>query len=120
LKLLVDTNIIIYHANGDQTLSNYLDKNHIHVSVFSEMELLSYSKITVQEEILLKEYLNAVTIIGFTDQLKNRAIELRRKFNLKLLDAIIAATSLEYGYTFFTADEDFRKIDNFDFVLYKR
>ncbi|MBO6622380.1 MAG: type II toxin-antitoxin system VapC family toxin [Balneola sp.] len=92
MKLLVDTNIIIYHANGDQTLSNYLDKNHIHVSVFSEMELLSYSKITVQEEKLLKEYLNAVTIIGFTDQLKNRAIELRRKFNLKLLDAIIAAT----------------------------
>ena len=119
MNLLLDTNIIIYHANGDTVLSEYLSGNHIHISVISEMELLSYPKITVNEESRLKEYLDAATIIGFTDQLKNRAIHLRRKFGLKLLDALIAATSIEYGHTLFTADEDFKKIDSFDFVIYK-
>jgi len=120
MNLLLDTNIVIYHANGDTTLSEYLNDNHIHISVITEMELLSYSKITIDEEKRLREYLDAVTIIGFTDQLKNRAIQLRRKFGLKLMDAIIAATSIEYGCSLFTADEDFRKINNFDFVLYQR
>ncbi|MEX0722171.1 MAG: type II toxin-antitoxin system VapC family toxin [Balneolaceae bacterium] len=119
MNLLVDTNIIIYHANGDQQLSRHLHGNRLFISVITEMEVLSFSKMDNIEEQNLKKYLESVTIIGLSEQIKDEAIRLRRNNSIKLLDPIIAATSNEYGLTFFTADSDFRKIENFNFALYE-
>jgi len=38
------------------------------------MELLSYPKMTAQEEVNLSEYIADTTVIGFTDQLKNELL----------------------------------------------
>lgn len=74
MNLLVDTNIVIYHAKGDKQLSDYLRGNHIYLSFITEMELLSYPKMTAQEEVNLSEYIADTTVIGFTDQLKNELL----------------------------------------------
>ena len=50
-NFLADTNALIYLLNGNQCMSNYLQKN-LYVSVISEMELLSYSGITPDEAII--------------------------------------------------------------------
>lgn len=47
-NFLADTNALIYLLNGNQCMSNYLQKN-LYVSVISEMELLSYSGITADK-----------------------------------------------------------------------
>ncbi|MBO6535551.1 MAG: hypothetical protein JJ966_04970 [Balneolaceae bacterium] len=42
VNILVDTNIIIYHTNGDSNLEQILDGNTIFVSDITEMEIFSY------------------------------------------------------------------------------
>lgn len=74
MNLLVDTNIVIYHVKGYKQLSDYSRGNHIYLSFITEMELLSYPKMTAQEEVNLSEYIADTTVIGFTDQLKNELL----------------------------------------------
>ena len=42
-SLLLDTNIILYYLNGDETLIPLVEENYLYVSVINEIELLGYS-----------------------------------------------------------------------------
>jgi len=46
-----------------------------------------------------------------TNEIKNMTIQLRRKYNIKLPDAIIAASAIESDLVLMTADSGFKKID---------
>ena len=41
-SIFIDTNIILYLLNGDDTIAELLRSKDIYVSVISELELLSY------------------------------------------------------------------------------
>ena len=43
-KLFLDTNIILYLLNGDQTLAELLNGKQLYISVITELELLAYKK----------------------------------------------------------------------------
>jgi predicted nucleic acid-binding protein len=58
------------------------------------MELLSYPSLATSEEKQIRIFLSAVSVIDLRADVKDRAIELRRKYGLKLPDAIIAASAL--------------------------
>ncbi|WP_434981603.1 PIN domain-containing protein [Daejeonia sp. YH14] len=49
--------------------------------------------------------------------MKEQTIRLKRKYNIKLPDAIIASTSLVYGIPLVTADKGFSKIEELDLIL---
>ena len=100
-RYLLDTNTIIYAIKN----GSLLPKGHYLVSIISEMELLSYSKITVAEENCIRELLANFEIIRISDEIKEKAITVRKKSNLKLPDAIICATSLSSGSTLVTNDQ---------------
>ena len=55
--------------------------------------------------------------IPVTDEIKNTTILLRRKYNIKLPDAIIAATSIENDLALITADAGFKKISELNLEL---
>jgi len=50
-------------------------------------------------------------------KIKEQTIRLKRKYNIKLPDAIIASTSLVYGIPLVTADKGFSKIEELDLIL---
>ena len=99
-RYLLDTNTIIYAIKN----GSILPAGHYLVSIISEMELLSYSKITVTEENCIRRLLANFEIIKISDEIKEKAIAVRKKSNLKLPDAIICATSFSSGSILVTND----------------
>lgn len=53
-SLFLDTNIILYLLNGDETLAELLDEKQLYISVITELELLAYKGITNEEDIIIK------------------------------------------------------------------
>jgi predicted nucleic acid-binding protein len=47
-KLLLDTNAILYVLGADETLAAFLNGKELYVSIITELELLSYKRITTQ------------------------------------------------------------------------
>lgn len=62
--------------------------------LFSEIEILSFSAIGQEEESRIRQFLSQVTIVGLSEEVKQSTIEIRRKYRLKLPDAIVCATAI--------------------------
>ena len=109
IDFLADTNAILYFLSGNECMRPFISSGFAY-SVISEMELLSYPKITAEEECRIKGFLSGSFPVGISDGIKNETIRLRRKYNLKLPDAIIAASAMNQGLPLITADMGFQKI----------
>ena len=118
-KILIDTNISLYMMGGDEILSTLLDGKEIFVSVITEMELLSYPKISLTETISIKNFLKDTLIIDINEAIKEITIELRKYHNLKLPDAMIAATAQYLNIPLISSDQAFKKISSISFILYE-
>jgi len=49
-KLFLDTNIVLYLLNGDETLAELLNEKQLYISVITELELLAFKGITLKED----------------------------------------------------------------------
>lgn len=108
-NFLLDTNAVLYYLAGNECMRPYIKKD-FSVSVITEMELLSFPKITNEEEKRIRFFLDRCEIIPINLEIKDKTIELRRKYASKLPDSIIAATAMEKGLTLVTADVGFKKM----------
>ena len=107
-KILFDTNAIIYFLNNPFDISNI----SLFISVISEIELLSYPKITQGEENKIRYFFNNnVSIINLDDNIKNETLFIRKNFNIKTPDAIIIATAKVNNLTILTQDEGILKLN---------
>lgn len=118
-SLLIDTNIFIYLTKGDKKVIDYLQDKNICISFISELELLSFKNITIEEEAIIEEIVNQFTIIGYDEFLKKQIIDLRRKYNLKLPDSIILAIAKEHDLPFLTSDRNLKNIEEVDVIIYE-
>ena len=100
-RYLLDTNSIIYALNGGLKLP---DNDYI-ISVITEIELLSYSKLSQQDEYMLKSALSHFRHIGLSDDIKIETINIRKHSNLKLPDSLIAATANVENAILVTSDK---------------
>ena len=117
-KIWIDTNIALYFLGGDATLATALDQKEIYLSVISEMEVLAYPKISDAEIKDVKTFFSDCTIIELTTPIKERAILIRRTYNLKLPDSIIAASAIEANIPLISADSIFKRISELNFIQY--
>jgi predicted nucleic acid-binding protein len=92
----------------------------LYLSVISELELLSYKKITQKEVKIITAFLSEVVIENITPQIKQYAIEIRKSTNLKLPDCIIAATSIYLGIPLITSDRQLSSVKGLDIVLFEK
>jgi len=99
---LLDTNAVLYLLGG--RLADFLDDGQYYVSVISEMELLSYPKLTNEAANQIRSFLADVTVVELTRDVKTTAIQLRREHALKLPDAIIAASAMNLDAELLTND----------------
>lgn len=105
---ILDTNILLYWL-GDR-LEDSLPKGIYSVSIISEIELLSYGDLDLVAERKIRELLSELLIVKINDDVKGQTIALRKKYRLKLPDAVIAATTLSLGATLLTNDAAFLKM----------
>ncbi len=84
------------------------------------MELLSFPKLNTEEKIKIKSLLNDLFILEFNSEIKETAIDLRSKYNTSLPDSIILASSLFLNLPVMSADKDFKKIKEINFIMLER
>ena len=118
-SFLLDTNVVLYLLSGNSTIADTIDGAQIYVSFVTELELLGYKGITAKEQQKIKLFLNDCTIIDINDDIKKNTIAIKQKYQTKLPDAIIAATSLFTEIPLLTADVGFSKIGLIDVILYQ-
>lgn len=114
---LVDTNILIHLANGDQAITEFLQNKSVFVSFISEIELLSKPGLSNDQIKILQSMISDCIIVDFNHEIKSEAIKLRRHYKLKLPDAIVAASAKYLKLPLLTADKDFKKLDGTE-ILY--
>lgn len=114
----MDTNIALYYLGGDTVLANLLDEREVFLSIITEMEMLGYPGISEAEIKQVKAFIVDCQVLDLTPAVKERAIELRRKYNLKLPDAIIAATAVEFNLPLISADNIFSRVAEMNFIHY--
>lgn len=117
-SLVLDTNIVIYLLDGDQVIANLLNDKLIAISMITELELLSY-QISKEDERVIRNFISECQVVEINQTIKERAISLRKKFNVKLPDAIVAATADYLNLPLLTADSEFKKLVESKILIYK-
>ena len=107
-RFVVDTNIFILRFND--RLADLWPRGEIICSIITEIELLSFSKLTSAEEALIRDTLAKLAIYGIDQDIKEEAIRLRRESGLKLPDAIIAATAICHQAVLVTNDAELQNM----------
>jgi len=118
-NILLDTNIILYLLNGEETLIPLLEEKNLFLSFITQLELLGNRYIKPNDILKIKQFISECTIIDITPGIKEFAISIRQKYSVKLPDCIIMATSLWLNMPLITADHDFKKIDIADLIYFK-
>jgi predicted nucleic acid-binding protein len=118
-NLLIDTNIFIYLTKGDEKVIDFLQDKNICISFISELELLSFKEISIEEELIIKEIISQFRIYNYDEFIKNHIIFLRKKYNLKLPDSIILAIAKYYDIPFLTSDKKLKNIEEVDVIIYE-
>ena len=109
-KFLLDTNAFLFLTSSTASLEKLKNDSLFFISVITELELLSFGKLTSEEESFIHGILKTTSIFNIDNDIKERTIELRRKYNIKLPDAIIAATAETKALSLITNDKYFSKI----------
>jgi predicted nucleic acid-binding protein len=118
-NILLDTNIVLYLLNGEETLIPLLDEKNLFLSFITQLELLGNRHLKPKDILKIKQFISECTVIDITPAIKELVINIRQKYNLKLPDCIIIATSLWLNMPLITADHDFKKIDIADLIYFQ-
>lgn len=118
-RLFVDTNILLYFLKGDQDVIEMISDKDLVISFITELELLSFPRITADSEETIKGLLKSCLIVDVSSEIKDLTIEFRRKSKLKLPDAIVAATAFYNKLPLLTADKQFRTIEELEIIIYE-
>jgi len=108
VRRLLDTNVVLYLLGGQ--LKEQLPSGTYFVSVITRMELLSYPSLDSRSEKQIRDFLGDVIVIGLTEEVEERAVQLRRQERLKMPDAIVAATALVLGAELLTNDKKLQRV----------
>ena len=112
-KYLIDTNTVIDYLDNKlpSNAANMLDGEELEMSVISRMELLSWPNAEPKQMSVLNQFISSVVIWGLDEPVILKGIEVRKSNQIKLPDAIIAATSIVHGLNLVTRNiNDFKNI----------
>jgi predicted nucleic acid-binding protein len=114
---LIDSNAIIDYrlnripAENIGFMDHVFTQDFFQISVAAKIEVLGFNT-SPEATAEMEEFIAGATIFQLDESVTRRTIELRRRYKLKLGDAIIAATALEYNLTLITHNvADFKRVD---------
>lgn len=115
---VLDTNIVLYISNGNEDLKTFLNHQRITISIITEIELLGYPAISKKEVSGLTQFIDEMEVIPVGMRIKDIAIQIRRKYKLKVPDSIVAATAIACELPLITSDKQFKRIEELQLLLY--
>ena len=101
-------------------LSNLLYNRKLYISFISQLELLGYKDITVQERNEIRTFLDDCIIIDINTQIKEEVIKIRQSARIKLPDSIILATSQYLNVPVISSDSDFGRVEEANVIYYEK
>jgi predicted nucleic acid-binding protein len=109
-KILLDTNAIIYFLEGVEGFEVIKDYKTFYYSFINEIELLSIEDQEKRKSIL--SFLRNGKRINIDKKIISKTIEIRKRYKLKIPDAIIIASAKIINADLYTSDEEIlKKID---------
>ena len=121
-KFLLDTNAIVALLNGDKTIENELKTAvWVGISVIGELEFSAYPNLSANDVQLFEAFKSRVNVIDVESAKKpliNTTLKLRKTYNIKLPDAIIAACALEEQATLISNDAVFTRINGLSLMIF--
>ena len=120
-EYLIDTNILIYHTNGSEVALDFLtkltDESSLNISILTKIEFLGWDKHTPEGFEKCKKLIECANVYPLDEEVANKAIELKRKVNIKLADAVIGATALVNDLKLATRNvDDFEMLEELNLV----
>ena len=119
---LIDTNVTIYYfglalsAESEKFMDMILGEKYS-ISVINRIELLGFERLHVNESDALSAFISNSSIFDLEEDIILETIQIRKKYNIKLPDAIIAATCLVNSCSLITNNvKDFDKITGLNVV----
>ena len=94
---------MLYFLSG--RLAEPLPAGKYTISVITELELLAYPGLSGQEADQVETFISKISVAELTSSVKKHAIDYRKRLNLKLPDAIIAATARALDATLLSNDQ---------------
>jgi predicted nucleic acid-binding protein len=123
-KYLLDTNIILKFLQGHPSLE-FLSKpgTQILISVISILELRCNTTLSARDMQLVLDFIEIQDCIDITredEELVKAVTQIRKKYKLKLPDAIIAASAITTSSFLVSGDIAFKNIFGLQFNLIPR
>jgi hypothetical protein len=109
--ILLDSNAVIYLSKGLITINELPNDRSYAVSIITYMEVMGYDFNNAQEKSLIESLFGHFTVLMLDQPIANRVVNLRQIHKIKLPDAIICATAIQYQATLVTNDIRLGKID---------
>lgn len=113
---LIDSNVAIYYfglalsKESEKFMDQILVESYS-ISVINRIELLGFKSLSRSEAEALKSFISNSNIFDLEEIIILETIQIRKKYNIKLPDAIIAATCLVNNCSLITNNiKDFDKI----------
>lgn len=119
--MICDSNILIYAAEpGDTLCLPCAARSDAMIASVTQIEVLGFPKfglLSVQSRTQLQTLVTSTAELALDEEINLRAIQLHQQKSMKLGDAIIAATALEYGMPLVTRNEgDFKHITGLQII----
>jgi predicted nucleic acid-binding protein len=118
-KYLIDSNTVIDFFNGKLPNAGrqLLSEAEPVISIITHIELFSGNNIINEEYQQLQRFVNIAIIYPVNLPIAAETISIRKKYKIKLPDALIAATAIVHNFTLITRNiADFKKIDNLKII----
>ncbi|WP_165499808.1 type II toxin-antitoxin system VapC family toxin [Pedobacter frigidisoli] len=123
VTFLWDTNTVIYYLQKQLSLpaETFIDEilsiSRPAISAITEIELRWWKAATENDIIVLNNSINDSFVYELYSDVKYKTVEIRKEYNVKLPDAIIAATALVNDFTLLSRNsKDFVRIDGLKLV----
>ena len=96
---ILDTNAVIYYVKEESgvvsTIEDIYTKNiPVYLSVITEAELFAFPQLSDEEAERIEKFLQSVSIIPMDSQIARLTGSIRKTYQLKIADSVIAATAL--------------------------
>jgi predicted nucleic acid-binding protein len=119
---LIDTNVVLYYfglalsSESEKFMDKILVEKYF-ISVINRIELWGFKAINKNESEALNSFIDHSTIFDLDEPIIVQTIQIRKEYNIKLPDAIIAATCLVNDCYLITNNvRDFEKIKGLQLI----
>lgn len=109
-RILIDTNIAVYIFRGHAKLARELKGQRPYVSSISRVELLTWREADDAKVLMLETFLDGCELVRVNRQIEDIAIQLIRRYKLRLSDGLIAATAMAEDLVLVSGDSAFLRV----------